>query len=74
MTALALKNKLTPYPEFLLETKIARNSTIRHLQQLKESEHQLDCQSYVDPHQNRCLFGGTQNDIGSLSGFYSNFE
>jgi hypothetical protein len=52
MTALALKNKLTPYPEFLLETKIARNSTIRHLQQLKESEHQLDCQSYVDPHQN----------------------
>jgi hypothetical protein len=52
-----------------LETKIARNSTIRHLQHLKESKHQLDCQSYVDPHQNRCLFGGIQNDIGSLEGF-----
>ena len=51
-----LKNNLTPYPDYLLKTKIARNSTIRHLQQLRESEHQLDCQPYVDLHQNRCLF------------------
>ena len=44
-----------------METKIARKSTIRRLQQLKESEHQLDCQSYVEPHQDRCGFGGIQD-------------